>query len=377
MRMFALTRFPTGSWAAMNTPFYETAQWVARRLRPVMIVFVLILLSGQTPAARAALLVDELVAGGSDQSTATGIRHYGIVGQSTPIGLSTSSSGNRLFAGKFITSIGIGAYSELDADNDGTPDMIDALPDDPAETSDNDGDGVGDNADTDDDNDGISDDADLFPYDPAESGDNDGDGIGDNADTDDDNDGVSDAVENAHPDGGDGNNDTLADSLQENVASLLTYDGLNYVVLESPAGTRLSHCQAVDNPSTADSPAGIEFTYGFFNFTINGVDPGGTTTLMIYFPADAVIDTYYKYGRTPDDPTDHWYEFMYDGETGAEIDDLSNIATLHFVDAKTGDDILTEDSLVIDLGGPGTRTASGASSGGSGSSGCFVGSVLP
>ncbi len=80
-----------------------------------------------------------------------------------------------------------------DDDNDGTPDALDAFPNNPAENTDSDGDGTGDNADIDDDNDGTPDIADAFPFDPNESMDTDGDGVGNNADTDDDNDGTPDA----------------------------------------------------------------------------------------------------------------------------------------------------------------------------------------
>jgi len=228
-------------------------------------------------------------------------------------------------------------------------------------------------ADTDDD--GIPDQDDAFPTDPDESSDIDGDGTGDNADTDDDNDGISDTVENSGPNGGDGNNDTVSDRLQNNVASLLSYDGVNYVTMESPAGTTLSGCQSTDNPSTEDAPANIDFLYGFFDFTINGIGPGDSTTLKLYFPDDAVLETYYKYGRTPDNLTDHWYEFLYDGETGAEIDEVNKIITLHFVDAKQGDDILTQDSMVIDLGGPGATSNTPAGDSGGGGSGCFISSL--
>ena len=69
-----------------------------------------------------------------------------------------------------------------DSDGDGIVDPGDALPDDPAEYIDSDGDGVGNNADADDDNDGVADGEDAFPVDPAEWADADGDGIGDNAD---------------------------------------------------------------------------------------------------------------------------------------------------------------------------------------------------
>ena len=39
---------------------------------------------------------------------------------------------------------------------------------------------------------------------------------------------------------------------------------------------------------------------------------------------------------TPDNITPHWYEFMYDNQTGAIIN--GNTITLHFVDGLRGDD---------------------------------------
>lgn len=85
-----------------------------------------------------------------------------------------------------------------DSDEDGVGDNSDAFPNDPTETADNDNDGTGDNADLDDDNDTVPDTDDAFPFDASESADNDGDGTGDNADTDDDNDNVLD-VNDAFP----------------------------------------------------------------------------------------------------------------------------------------------------------------------------------
>ncbi len=69
-----------------------------------------------------------------------------------------------------------------DSDGDGIVDVADALPDDPSEWVDLDGDGIGDVADPDDDNDGVSDADDAFPFDASEWEDADQDGIGDNAD---------------------------------------------------------------------------------------------------------------------------------------------------------------------------------------------------
>ena len=123
---------------------------------------------------------------------------------------------------------GLDNYVDLDDDNDGVVDGLDAFPLNHLEQFDSDGDGVGDNsdlfvhdenewedfdldgigdnADVDDDNDGYEDIEDVFPFDPDEWFDSDGDGIGDNADLfpnnpfeweDEDNDGLGDNLRGA------------------------------------------------------------------------------------------------------------------------------------------------------------------------------------
>jgi hypothetical protein len=203
----------------------------------------------------------------------------------------------------------------------------------------------------------------------------DDDGIVDAADSDDDNDGIPDSVENAGPFGGDSNKDGILDSRQANVVSFKTIDGKEYILMEAPAGTVVSDSQASANPSPEDTPVNLDFPYGFISFTINGLDSDGSTWLKITWPGNASYNTYYKYGRTPADVSDHWYEFLYNGTTGAEIND--NVTTLYFVDAQRGDDILDQDNLIIDLGGPAVILESGGDSGsGGGGGGCFIEALL-
>ena len=177
----------------------------------------------------------------------------------------------------------------------------------------------------------------------------------------------------ACPNGGDGNSDGILDSEQLNVASFHAQDGTNYVTLESGPGTTLAECRAVAPPDASDAPSGITFPYDFFNFTINGVGPGGAATLTLYLPWETDPDptTYWKYGATPADANPHWYEFMYETatQTGAEID--GNIITLHFVDGERGDDILVQDGMIVDQGGPGVSVSNsnGVSTSGGGGGG--------
>jgi len=191
-------------------------------------------------------------------------------------------------------------------------------------------------------------------------------------DVDGDADGISDVEEDAGPNGGDGNSDTEKDSDQANVATFHTQDGVNYVTLESEAGTTLADCRAVSIPGAAGAPSEVTFPYDFLNFTINGAGTGATT-LILYLPAGANINTYWKYGSTPTNSNPHWYEFMYESntQTGAEIN--GNKITLHFIDGQRGDDDIIADGIIIDQGGPGTYSgSSGGSPDDASGGGCFV-----
>ena len=90
---------------------------------------------------------------------------------------------------------GIGNNADTDDDGDGIADLVDAFPLDGTEYTDTDGDGTGDNSDDDIDNDGYLNDDDAFPMDIGEWVDTDSDGIGNNEDTDDDGDGFVDLVD--------------------------------------------------------------------------------------------------------------------------------------------------------------------------------------
>jgi subtilisin family serine protease len=276
---------------------------------------------------------------------------------------------------------------------DGTDsDIISAIPDE--QGGDSDGDGVSDNSDNcpntynpnqaDSDEDSLGDACDGCPDDPdkTESGscgcnnpdtDSDGDGTADCNDgcpndsnktdpgycgcgipeTDSDGDGILDCEEQG-PNGDDpnydGNGDDTTDYQQANVTSLFTYDNQYYVTLESPAGTTINNGRGCSNPSEADAPSTKKFPYGFFGFTIEGMGVGGAIIVTLHLPAGATPTSYYKYGQTLNNPNANWYEFLHDGQTGAEIN--GNVITLHFIDGMRGDDDLTANGTITDVGGP-------------------------
>jgi parallel beta-helix repeat protein len=163
--------------------------------------------------------------------------------------------------------------------------------------------------------------------------------------TDTDSDGICAHVEDGAPNGGDGNKDGILDSEQENVTSLPNAVDGRYVTLVSPDGTQLVDVKSVETPPCTP-PAGVGFPVGFLEFTVEGIGAGGSTTVNLYLPQKP--DTYYKYGPTPDNPTQHWYEFTDDGPTGAKI--LGGKVVLNFVDGQRGDDDLTANGRIVEPG---------------------------
>ncbi len=165
-----------------------------------------------------------------------------------------------------------------------------------------------------------------------------------------DGDGVDDEIEDGAPNGGDGNQDGIPDRFQWNVASLPNGVDGRYVSLVTLPGMKLVDVAAVPNPSPGDVPNDAAFPVGLFSFLVQELTPGGATTVTVILPPGVMFSTYHRYGPTPDDPSPHWYEFLYDGVTGAEI--LPDRIVLHFVDGLRGDDDLAQNGEIADSGGP-------------------------
>ncbi len=168
---------------------------------------------------------------------------------------------------------------------------------------------------------------------------------------DSDSDGIPDSVENGAPNNGDGNNDGIPDVGQLNVASLPNRVDGQYVTLVSAPGSSLANVRSVANPSPTDSPVGLAFPWGLFEFEIRNLATP-YAQLNIILPASAAPTSYWKYGPVPGNETPHWYEFLFhpDEGNGAELD--ANVVTLSFVDNERGDDDRATLGVIIDQGGP-------------------------
>ena len=159
---------------------------------------------------------------------------------------------------------------------------------------------------------------------------------------------MPDEIEDAHPNAGDGNGDGIPDSQQGNVASFPNAGG-RYLTVLAGGTDEIKEAAAMDNPSPDDVPPGAEFPAGFLDFSITSTT--GTSTVAIVLPEGVVANTFWKYGPTPERRDAHWYEFLFDGKTGAQL--LGDVIVLNFVDGQRGDSDLAINGQIRDPGAPG------------------------
>ena len=177
--------------------------------------------------------------------------------------------------------------------------------------------------------------------------------------TDTDGDGISDRLENNGPNGGDRNQDGVPDSQQGSVVSFPNASNEGYVTLEigsrfggipAPAGAFFASVRPVPDPSPDDAPPGLYFGQGLFDFTVAGLAPGAGVVVEVLLPRNSVPLSYYRYGPTPGLPAAHWYDWTFDGSTGAIVN--FDRIQLHLRDGFRGDDDLVANGMVVDPGGP-------------------------
>jgi hypothetical protein len=150
----------------------------------------------------------------------------------------------------------------------------------------------------------------------------------------------------------DGNGDTIPDSRQANVISVRNAVDGRFVTLASPGGTTLQDVSAIGNPSPQNTPGGVDFPVGFVGFKVQGIEAGGGVTVTLFPPAGMKVVQYFKYGPTPDDPTQRLYEFDFDETTATGTEIQGDRVILHFVDGQRGDADLVANGEIVDPGGP-------------------------
>ncbi|MEZ4267514.1 MAG: choice-of-anchor U domain-containing protein [Myxococcota bacterium] len=163
-------------------------------------------------------------------------------------------------------------------------------------------------------------------------------------------DGVPDAVEDGAPNNGDGNGDGIRDKSQPEVSSTKTSAG-DYVTLVTSAGA----LKAVTSQAPAQpTPAGVAFPVDAISYQIAGLAPGASVTVQVILSTGIPAWAYWKYGPEPGNATPHWYDFSFDGSTGAVATNRTTL-TLTFVDGGRGDDDQTANGTITDPGAPALR----------------------
>lgn len=101
-----------------------------------------------------------------------------------------------------------------------------------------------------------------------------------------DSDGVDSGIENAAPNQGDANNDGIPDSQQPHVTSLPLSSGPNagtYISLSAPSGTTITAAALQQATELASQDTAFDYTLGLTAFTVEGVTPGSTIPIELYY----------------------------------------------------------------------------------------------
>jgi parallel beta-helix repeat protein len=135
------------------------------------------------------------------------------------------------------------------------------------------------------------------------------------------------------------------------VFAIATATGTGMAIFTADSGTIENLTAISENalpPESVERKPNIEFAHGFFSFNITGLTSGATVTVTIELPFAVRVGTqYWKYGPTPYNPTDHWYQLP------MGHDDGDNVITITLVDGDLGDDDLIANGVIVDSGGPG------------------------
>jgi hypothetical protein len=84
----------------------------------------------------------------------------------------------------------------------------------------------------------------------------------------------------------------------------------------------------------------------------------GDQRVTLTLPSGSSLDQFFNYGPTSGNTKPHRYEFDFDGETGAKIND--NVITLHYTDGKRGDsDMMVDGVITAAIGGTAVITGDG------------------
>ena len=119
------------------------------------------------------------------------------------------------------------------------------------------------------------------------------------------------------------------------------------LVLQPGQGWQITQAGTATTASLgAPPPAGVTLPQGVLTLRLEHGQAGTAATVVLTYPQPLPAGTvYYKFGRTADNATPHWYAFA-----GAAIS--GNTITLSLTDGGAGDDDGAANSVIDDPGGP-------------------------
>lgn len=131
-----------------------------------------------------------------------------------------------------------------------------------------------------------------------------------------DGDGIDNLVEDAAPNGGDGNNDGNPDRLQNNVASFPSTNN-SYTTLVAYKSILFTNVQNILLSTIEKLPDGVSLKNEAFSFEMSGITAGSIVEFGIILPIDGTTPAnIYSYGPTLDNTAPHWYPLENDTVPG-------------------------------------------------------------
>ncbi|HJQ08212.1 MAG TPA: lectin-like protein [Candidatus Saccharimonadales bacterium] len=168
--------------------------------------------------------------------------------------------------------------------------------------------------------------------------------------TDEDADGAPSSSEDAGPNGGDGNNDGILDSVQSNVVSFVSGLSSKPVAIEASSGCSFSSMAMRSESQFAAKDGGYDYPQGFVKFTAGCGTPGFTANIKLFFydVNKGGLDLVRKYNSVRD------AYFVLPGSTvsGQTIGGRTvTIATYHVTDGSELDEDAAANGTILDPAG--------------------------
>ncbi len=177
---------------------------------------------------------------------------------------------------------------------------------------------------------------------------------------DDDEDGIPAEIEDQGPNNGDGNNDGIPDSTQENVATVPLTGTVGYVTAESaPSCPRITQIAHLSENELTEQDSRYDYPLGLLDIHLSCLTIGETGTITYYWHTTADLSgwSFRKFGPpTPggSQPTYYNYPALFSQTmiSGTPV----ALMVVNLTDGVSGDDTIA-DGTIVDPGGPVSNTA--------------------